>query len=244
MTRIAAVKYINTLPFFHAIDNHLLNDAVQVQSLHPAQCADAFKAGEADVALVPVGALAEMPAHQIITDYCIGSYGPVDTVALLSSVPVQEIECIVLDDHSRTSNILIRILCEEYWNIQPEFVQTSKAASNKIARLLIGDKVKRYETAFPLKYDLGQAWTNFSGLPMVFAVWIASPTISSTFISQLNHAFALSLEMRDKIPLNTISNSEYWRSYLMNTIRYDLDSQASEGMTRFLELDKLLIHEV
>ena len=244
MIRIATVKYINTLPFLQAIESNFESSEVAVSSLQPAQCAEVFRNGEADLALVPIGALNDIPPHEIITDYCIGSFGPVDTVALMSNDPLNHIDHIVLDSHSRTSNILIKLLCEEFWKISPEFHPVQSGDIENPAYLFIGDKVKNFEPRFEYKFDLGDAWTNWTGMPMVYAVWVASPNIDTSFIDHLNVEFKKSISTRHTIQFNGLANPSFWRNYLVKTIRYNFDEKAKSGMNHFLKLSKMVVHEI
>ncbi len=237
--RIAAVEYINTVPFLHSIKSKLFTHNVSVISVDPAQCAALYKNHDVDIALVPVGALDSLgrPYHTV-TNYCIGSDGAVDTVAVLSDVPLDQLQQIVLDPHSRTSAALVQLLCRNYWNLDIKFSSDLNLRDKHIGHLLIGDKVKEMETSFAHKIDLGLAWKEWQKLPMVYAVWVAAPSVPLDIIKTLNTAFHSSIERIDSIPLNGYNNQSFWRNYLKHSIRYKLDAPALEGMETFLSLKK------
>ena len=237
---IAVVEYINTLPFLHGLSMHFHAAALHIIAANPANCARLYDEGKVDIALVPVGALASLKDYKIITNYCIGSNGKVDTVALLSQHPLDEIKTISLDSHSRTSANLIQILCNEYWHIEPNYISDLEADGNIASRLVIGDKVKELEIDYKYKYDLGEAWSKFTNKPMVFAVWIARPVIKHGLIDEINAAFRYAIKTLDSIPLNGKSNSEYWRNYLRHSIHYTFDELEREGMELFIEKSKQL----
>lgn len=237
--KIAAVEYMNTLPFLHGISEHINPKLFSIIAANPARCATLFRDQEADIALVPVGALHLIGQHQIITDFCIGSDGPVDTVALLSNTPVDQIKKISLDAHSRTSANLIKILCQKYWKINPVYTaMTTKFDEESL--LLIGDKVKDQEHNFTYKYDLGAVWQILTKLPMVFAVWVARDYVDDEMVSKLNQAFGLAIQNLSAVPLADYPNEAYWQHYINHSINYHLNDTAREGMSQFLKMCKEL----
>ena len=120
-TRIVAVSYLNTIPYIYGITR--AGDSLREGLLlcPPRLCAEALRTGEANVGLIPVAAIPEIPDLQIITPFCIGASGPVRTVVLASDYPVEELDTIWLDSHSRTSVRLARILAAEKWGIAPQW---------------------------------------------------------------------------------------------------------------------------
>lgn len=238
MLKIAAVEYINTLPFLRGLELGFSSDEFQLFTAHPAACANLFYDNKVDVALVPVGTLDVLPPHEIITDYCIGSDGPVDTVAILSNEPLEELDAIALDDHSRTSAKLVKYLVRDYWGLESiQFVPESHEDGPRIGRLYIGDKVKEKEVFYSQKYDLGTAWSDWAGCPMVFAVWVAKPSVTAEEINSLNHAFRKSFDDFEALDLSMYKNSAFWRHYLKNNIRFKFDQAARQGLKRFLSMN-------
>lgn len=236
--RLAAVEYINTLPFLYGISKSEQASLFEVVRVNPAECARQFGEGLVDVALVPVGALQDMPEHKIITNYCIGAFGPVDTVALLSDVPVDAIRNIIPDPHSKTSSRLVKLICEHYWKIYPDFEQADGKEQENTAYLYIGDKVKEKERYFKYKYDLAEEWTKWKNLPMVFAVWIADPSIDPDIVRSLNDSFKYAINHIKEVPLDNYDLLDYWRNYLVSSIRYELDESALKGLNTFRNLMK------
>ncbi len=239
--KIAAVEYINTLPFLQGLRTTSFFDQLEIEAVNPATCANLFYDSIVDVALVPVGSLHQFSDYKIITEYCIGSEGPVDTVAVLSDKPIAEVERIVLDPHSRTSAMLIQILCNKYWQLKNIHFTDVGSEGLSEGYLFIGDKVKEKEKQFSFKYDLGEAWTNMTSRPMVFAVWVARLYVDDNIISKLNAAFKVSLNSLDKLNLQHCGNALYWRNYLKNSIRFKFDETAKQGLKLFLQYAEQLI---
>ena len=142
--KVSAVEYLNTIPFIYGINNSEISNQIELLLDFPSECARKLSKNEVDIALVPVAILKKNPEFKIVSDFCIGSNGKVDTVCLYSETPLEEIEKIYLDYQSRTSVELLRILCREHWKVSPKFKNSEKGFENKIegrtAALIIGDR--------------------------------------------------------------------------------------------------------
>src|SRR5699024_4949318 len=101
-TKIAAVSYLNTVPFIYGI-RHADKLRAELLLAPPAACAGNFLDKKADIALVPAGALPLLEDAEIVTNYCIGAEKSVRTVTVMSDVPISEASVLWLDSHSMTS---------------------------------------------------------------------------------------------------------------------------------------------
>ena len=110
MIRIGVVGFTNTLPLAFELEQHL-NRALILRAT-PAQIADDLEVGKLDVGMVPVAALAANPGWDVVPGLGIASEGPVRSVLLHSRVPLAEVQTLVTDPASRTSNTLARSACE------------------------------------------------------------------------------------------------------------------------------------
>jgi len=159
--RISAVKYANTYPFIYGLKVTGFDRKVILTTDHPAECASKLISRQVDIGLIPVAALPLVPGFQIITDFCLGAYGKVRTVMLLSNCRFEEITRIFLDYHSRSSVNLARILAKNYWNRDFEWAGTSEDfnflnISGTEAVVLIGDRCFEYEKSFMYRIDLAE----------------------------------------------------------------------------------------
>ena len=93
--KVSAVSYLNTIPFIYGLKQSKLMETIDLSLDYPAICADKLIRREVDIALIPVVAISQLENPYIISDYCIGSDGEVDTVCLYSDVPIQEIKSIL-----------------------------------------------------------------------------------------------------------------------------------------------------
>ncbi len=238
--RVVAVEYLNTLPLIYGIRRVAspeLHDALTL--VPPAQCAELAREGECDIALIPVGALSEIPNAKVITSYCLSTSGPVDTVALLSNSELSEIKTIYKDSHSRTSVKLCEVLCRELWGITPEFKQgLPEGVDMGEAIVAIGDKVFEIESKFNHKLDLGEEWMRLTSLPFVFAVWVALTPEGCAKAEELNRALKYGVEhIEEALDCHTAPDDPLRPRnlhYLSSSMEYDLTESKVKAMELFL----------
>lgn len=239
--RLSAVSYLNTKPFIYGLFRSEMADEIELSLDIPSVCARKLLSGEADLVLTPVAIIPELPQAWLVSDYCIGSVGAVKTVCVFAEKPLADIRRILLDFHSRTSVQLVRILCEQYWHIQPEFVPASEGFETQIsgdtAAVVIGDKTIGLERRFPYVYDLGDAWTTWTGLPFVYAAWISTKPLDQELLLRFNAALASGLEHLPELIkiLPTIPGFDLDQYYREN-ISYDLDEAKWLALNRFMQL--------
>ncbi len=250
--KLAAVEYLNTLPFVHGLARSPLRKELDIQLAPPSQCADLLIAGSVDLALVPVATLPQLEEANIISDYCIGANGPVQTVALFSTLPAQRLKRIYLDGDSRTSVALLRILAQRHWEIHAEFLplapsQLEAPRKPEDGYLLIGDKVFTHQHQFQYAYDLAQEWQEYTqGLPFVFALWVATHELPATFLRSFNEALSYGV---DHIPevlrerTTAIGEADALR-YLTQAIDYRLDTAKRASIARYLHLLSTIPQEI
>jgi len=173
--RIGAVQYLNTKPLVHG-----LADAGAVVYDLPSRLADGLAAGRLDVALIPsVEAL--RGGYRIVSDACIGCRGPVMSVKVFFRTPPDRVATLAVDEGSRTSAALARVLLAERHGIRPQLerlpIGSGLRDTTADAVLLIGDRAieargaDRMAGSFQVVWDLGDEWCRWTGLPFVFAVW-------------------------------------------------------------------------
>jgi chorismate dehydratase len=242
LLRISAVSYLNTFPFVYGIQQSGLLGNYRLDLDIPALCAEKLKAGQADVALIPVGALSDLSRYEFVTGYCIGAVNSVKTVLLLSHKPVNSIREIGLDYDSRTSVKLVRVLAEQHWKIDPVWRNLmpgqASADTGMEAIVAIGDKTFDLIKKYPYCYDLAEEWIRFTSLPFVFAAWVTTKKLPSSLLEDLNRALQFgvghideTLEcFSDKLPPDVDC-----KSYLENNISYALDEPKREGLALFLD---------
>lgn len=238
--RLCAVSYLNTKPFLYGLLQSPLAETLRMETAIPSECARRLQAGEVDIALVPVAVLAELEEYHVLSDYCIGTDGPVKTVGIYGDVPIHEMEAIYLDHHSRTSAMLTRLLLAEYWRESPVLLPTAEGYVDNIGGttggLVIGDRAIGLEDRFRYAYDLGTEWKKHSGLPFVFAAWVSREQPDPVFSRAFNAALRAGLDHIPELqlllpsPRPDFDLTEYYTRY----ISYELDEPKRRAMERFL----------
>jgi chorismate dehydratase len=229
--RLALVNYLNTLPFSEGLKLNHFDTPFEIFPVTPSQCATMYEEGKVDISLCPIGALNELPPYKLWGNYCIGADGEVSTVVLLSKVPLEQITSVRFDDHSRTSNMLLQILAKRYWKKDWDYY-FSNDDTLADSCLMIGDKVFKNKVDYSFHYDLASAWKMLTGLPMVFAVWIARPDVPEEVLHQLDVTFQAGMEI---IVSGNNELKDWQRDYLVHNISYPFDKAKQEAMQLFFQ---------
>jgi chorismate dehydratase len=187
--RLGRIPWINCYPVYGAIDRGIVPVPAELVSGTASELNDLLAAGELDVSVVSAVEYARNArAYHLLPDLAITCDGPVHSVALFSRRPVEELSgrTVLRTASSRTSVLLLELLCRHRWNIAPRFA-TVRAEPTDLdalagfpheAVLVIGDAALMLTARrlYPHKVDLGAAWGEWTGLPFVFAVWAARRT--------------------------------------------------------------------
>lgn len=233
--RVSAVSYTNTKPFVFGLTHSKIIHQIDLSLDVPSECARKLIENQVDIGLVPVAALLDIPNHQIISDYCIGANGAVNSVFIFSDKPIHEVKSIRLDTQSRTSNNLALVLLKNHWKINFKVV-----LEDEDAFVLIGDRTFGKKSKFKYVYDLAEEWKQFTGLPFAFAVWASNKQVDKTFIEEFNLALKFGLENRmeaiGKIPLDGFD----FKDYLENKLDFNLNKEKLKAIDLFLKYTKAL----
>jgi cyclic dehypoxanthinyl futalosine synthase len=243
--RVVGVSFLNAQPLLHGLLSGLAEDRMHVELAEPAELSRRLFEDEADVALAPVAPLATHGGLEIVPGAAIGCDGPVLSVKIVGDRPIEQAEEILLDAASRTSVVLARLIVralrdghEPRYCARParEIVERVGGAT---LGLLIGDIALETQGRFRYELDLGQAWKDLTGLPFVFAVWAARPgVLTARDVLLLNGSLEAGLAARAQL-------AQAWArghggavdehlAYLTQSIRYQLDERALEGLREFL----------
>jgi len=240
--RVGAVSYLNTKPLLYGLQHHAISESIELIEDYPANLAKALEENTIDIGLVPVAVIPKLPEAHIISNYCIGAAGPVASVCIFSQVPMESITSVYLDYQSKTSVNLARILLKNYWK---QDVLLLEAPSNfmdlidgSTAAVIIGDRALEKYNSYAYRYDLAEAWINYTGKPFVFATWVANKPIDEVFIANFNEANGIGLKNIDTVveQLSHKNNSYDLHTYFTKNISYTLDAAKKEGMAQFLSL--------
>ena len=246
--RIGAVSYLNSKPLIEGL-RELAPDAELVLEV-PSRLADDLAGGRLDVALVPSIECLRHPDYEIVSDACVATHGPVFSVKLYSRVPMGKIRTLALDEGSRTSAVLAQIMLAERCGVFPKLqslpLGQSAADTDADAILLIGDRAMHVPTeSFATIWDLGEEWSNWSGLPFVFAHWAARGDVALGNVAEaLSQARDLGVGRLDKIAAREAPQLgipvKAAADYLHNNLHFTLGSAERSGLDLYYELARKL----
>src|SRR3954453_16083989 len=182
--RVGHIQFLNCLPLYWGLIHSGALADVELVKDTPDRLNDALVAGQVDLGAI---SLVEYLRHTdelvLLPDLAVGSDGPVLSVNLVSQVPLPELagRRVALGSTSRTSVLLAELWLEEVHGVRPEYFSCPPDLTTMLleadAAVLIGDAALRATYDGPRRgltvHDLGQAWRDWTGLPMVFAVWAA-----------------------------------------------------------------------
>ena len=242
--RIGAVSYLNTRPLLLGMEQSPFKERIDLVKSYPAQIAQDLLDDTIDIGLIPVAIMPLISNPQIVSKYVIGTEGEVASVALFSQVPMDQIEKVYLDYQSRTSVALAKILFKQHWKKEVEFLIATEGYINEIsgttAGIIIGDRALASLNRFEHIYDLGLAWKAHTGLPFVFAAWVANKPIPSEFMEAFDAANGYGLKHLNEVISLIPANEQVYdlHKYYTENISYELTPEKREGLEKFLEIIK------
>ena len=231
MLRLGRISYVNMAPVFYRLDA-----GVEEIAGVPTDLNRRLLGGEIDVAPISSIEYARNAAElRLLPRLCVSSQGAVDSIQLVSRVPLEHVRTVAVTPESATSVVLTRVLLEE-----AEHVPLGEEAD---AKLLIGDAALQsaFEDPTP-HYDLGRLWLERTGLPMVFAVWAArEPLVDG--LEVLEDALVTSLRAAraepERLAFEASERYGYPAGFLaryFEKLRYTFGPRERAGLLTFLEL--------
>ena len=240
--RVGAVQYLNTKPLVHGLAAHGFPFGVDL----PSRLADRLASGQLDVALIPSIELFRGDRYRVVSDACIACRGPVMSVKLFFRTQPGRVARLAVDEGSRTSATLARILLAERFGVRPQVevlpIGAGLADTPADAVLLIGDRaIGSQAGSFQLIWDLGDEWCRWMGLPFVFAVWAARRDVPAAELARIEPLLALSRDS-GRAHLASIAAAEaashgltvpQCLSYLRDNLHYCLGRQERRSLAAF-----------
>jgi chorismate dehydratase len=236
--KVGAVSYLNTKPLLYGIKRSGLMDKISLIEDYPSHIATMLLNDEIDVGLVPVAIIPKLKEAHIVTNYCIGAIADVASVCLFSEVEIDKVEKVLLDYQSRTSVNLCKVLLKHYWHKEVEFIDATTDFRSQIkgttAGVVIGDRAFEQRKTNHYIYDLAGAWIDFTGLPFVFAAWVANKPLDENFIDAFNMANGYGLKHINEVVADNPYNLYDLTTYYTQNISYELDEAKRLGLEKFL----------
>jgi chorismate dehydratase len=240
--RVGIVNYLNSKPLAWGFLKGHHADLFAPSYHPPAMVARLLGQGNLDVGLIPSIEVQRIPNLRVLPDMCIAARHEVRSVLLVSRGPVEEIRRVALDQNSRTSATLVRVLLRERYGLDPEYLHERPDPERMLgeadAALIIGDPALRVDRERYRIIDLAAEWHELTGLPFVFAVWAVRPEVDIPdlpfyFKSSLRYGLSsLDTVVREAAAELNLDSSEV-RTYLTENLSFFLRDEEIEGLEEF-----------
>ena len=245
--RIAASSYLNTAPLIWSFTHGAQRESVELfTDTAPARCAEMLARGEVDAALVPVIEYQRIDDISIVPDVCVGSKTAVRSVVLVTRRNnLKKTEQVALDESSRTSAALVKIIFQEFLGFEPEWKTAPPDLHSMMqqadAALIIGDPAMTIPRDQFRVFDLATLWHEFTGCGFVFAMWmVRNESLEKIHaidfarardegLANLNQVIA---SYSGQIPFSV----DEMKQYLRENILFRIDEEMRNGLTRYFEL--------
>ena len=241
--RLGCVEYLNARPLVYGLERQ--TDRFSLRFDVPSRCAKLLHGRDVDLGIIPsIEYLRGGRPYLAVPGIAIGSEGAIASVALFSRKPLADIRSIALDTSSRTSVALLQVLCARHFMITPEMRPMLPEPEQMLrecdAALIIGDMALLFDAAAAGvgKTDLGQAWTAYSGLPFVYALWVGQEeAIGTADIDRLVAAGLDGAAHPDAVARQYFAGTPQWidlgSRYLRDNVKYGFGERQLAGLTRF-----------
>ena len=244
--RLAASSYLNSAPLIWSFLNGPHRGSVDFVEAVPARCAQLLAESSVEGALVPVIEYQRIAGGLLARDVCVGSRKEVLSVVLLSkNKRLEEIRSVALDESSRTSATLVKIVFREFLQREPEWTTRAPDLEQMLekndAALIIGDPGMTFRRHGVNVWDMASLWREYTGLGFVFAMWMVRDDAIERarevdFAGARDEGVAHIEEIvrlyQDKIPMSI----EELRNYLTENIVFSVDESMERGLRLYFEL--------
>ena len=247
LPRIAASSYLNTAPLIWSFIHGAQHAAVDLfTDTAPARCGEMLARGEVDAALVPVIEYQRLADIAIVPDVCVGSRLAVRSVVLATKRNnLKKVKRVALDDSSRTSVALVKIIFREFLGFEPEWQSSppnlAAMLEHNDAALIIGDPAMKILRDQFQVFDLATLWHDYTGFGFVFAMWMARQSAADR-VRAIDFAAARDEGLAN---LDEIASSQQGqtglsladvKNYLTKNIAFQMDDDMKKGLDLFFDL--------
>ena len=260
LPRVGQINFLNVLPLAYGYARGAAEDLAITRGV-PAVLNNDILQDRLDISNVSSILYARHPEKLLVLPHlCVGSFGPVESILLVSKKPIDEIEDdrIALTAKSATSHALLKIILRSGYGAFPDYrVQTldpdplTPIPEDATAALYIGDDALHLYHHASLSlyiYDLGAEWKKLTGKPMVYSLWVATRDFAERSPELLNSAYAriraglnFGIAHVDEAVRSTLGEKPFTESELKEylsggVITWDLSKTYLDGLKTFYQL--------
>lgn len=240
--RVGIVNFLNSKPLAWGFLKGHHADLFAPSFHPPSVVARMLGQGSIDVGLIPSIEVQRIPGLKVLPDLCVAATKEVRSVLLVSREPIDRIRRVALDQNSRTSAALLRLLLKERFGLDPEYLQerpdVERMLDDADAALVIGDPALKVDRSRYEVTDLAAEWHALTGRPFVFAVWAARPEVDLPdlpfyFKSSLRYGISsLDTVVRESAAELGLDTAEV-RAYLTENLSFFLRQEEIAGLEEF-----------
>ncbi|OGE24774.1 MAG: hypothetical protein A2V51_04710 [Candidatus Dadabacteria bacterium RBG_19FT_COMBO_40_33] len=247
MIKLGSVPFLNVKPLVFPLEEKLVQHDFLISYTSPSNLSTLLFDKEVDLGLIPVAELVKRGNYTIVPNISISSYGKVDSVVLLTRTEIKELKTVAVDVRSQSSTALLRIILEVFNKLSPIYIRreaNEKFLDDVDGGMLIGNtglKLRYFPPDGYRVFDLGEIWTNETGLPFVYAVYAVNEGIKlgrNLYALEMAKSIGLKIVKKiAKIESEKIGFSEeICLRYLTERIRYDLGEKEVTGILTYAKL--------
>jgi chorismate dehydratase len=244
--RLAASSYLNSAPLIWSFLHGAHRGTVDFVEAVPSRCAQLLAEAAVEGALVPVIEYQRITKGLLVPDVCVGSRKEVLSVVLVSKdKQLEEIRSVALDESSRTSATLVKVIFREFLDHEPEWTTRAPNIEQMLdqydAALIIGDPGMGFRRRGLNVWDMAGLWKQYTGLGFVFAMWMVrdeaverarAVDFSGARDDGVAHLEKIVASYQDKIPMPVAE----LRNYLTENIVFNVDESMEKGLRLYFEL--------
>ena len=244
--RLAASSYLNSAPLIWSFLHGPHEGSVDFVEAVPARCAQLLGQSAVEGALIPVIEYQRIAGGALVPNVCVGSQREVLSVVLVSkNRQLGDIHSVALDESSRTSATLVKVIFREFLDHEPEWTTRAPDLDQMLeqndAALIIGDPGMTFPRQGLNVWDMASLWNQYTGLGFVFAMWMVSDDaigrarvvdFAGARDEGVRHIEEIVRSYEDKIPMRV----EELRNYLTKNIVFEVDESMERGLRLYFEL--------
>ena len=244
--RLAASSYLNSAPLIWSFLYGPHRGSVDFVEAVPARCAQLLSDAAVEGALVPVIEYQRIAGGSLVPDVCVGSRKEVLSVVLVSKdKQLEDMKSVALDESSRTSATLVKVVFREFLGHEPEWTTRAPNIEEMLekndAALIIGDPGMGFRRRGLKVWDMAALWKQHTGMGFVFAMWMVRDeaierarlvNFAAVRDEGVAHLDNIVESYKDKIPMPV---SEL-RNYLTENIVFNVDESMENGLRLYFEL--------
>jgi chorismate dehydratase len=253
--RVGHIQFLNCLPLYWGLVHSGALLDVDLRRDTPDRLSDRLVAGDLDIAPISVVEyLRHADELTLLPDLAVGSDGPVMSCVLVSQLPLDQLdgELVTLGSTSRTTIELAKMLLEERVGVRPHYLTCPPDLPAMMleapAAVLIGDAALRATLHDGPRlqldvHDMGAAWRDWTGLPMVFAVWAARREFAVDhpgLVKDVHDAFVRSREISLASVEEVAQSAARWEDFdaaalvrYFTTLDFSLGERQLAGLAEF-----------